>query len=126
MTEYARRNDMVQVEMAGIAQCWCQGFNIGCGKEPVDTTQRRGNIGRLLKHDDKIVQYCIEAFQSLVDPAFLQMKPVHANELQVMCLALKTSDPTETAPILGPPPNLGSFCWCILIPRRTTHQKGSE
>jgi len=22
----------VQVEMAGIAQCWCQGFNIGYGK----------------------------------------------------------------------------------------------
>jgi len=32
-----------------------------------------------------------------------------------MCLALQTSDPTETAPILGPPPNLGSLSVFLLV-----------
>ena len=31
ISEHARHNNTIQVEMAGIAQCWCQGFNTEMG-----------------------------------------------------------------------------------------------
>jgi len=34
--QICKSNNMVHVEMAGIAQCWCQGFNIHC-KQGVNT-----------------------------------------------------------------------------------------
>src|SRR5260370_14279105 len=32
ITEYARKNSMVKVATVDVAQCWCRGFSIGCGK----------------------------------------------------------------------------------------------
>jgi len=57
------------------------------GKEAkvlVGTTQR-GEVISVVYSNTMTRLYCIEAIQPLVDPGFLQTKPVHANEFKVMC-----------------------------------------